>query len=349
MKLINFKIWVKNIDFKRIILLSLVVFINQSLWIYLSYKNYRIGFPLDDAWIHQTYARNFVENFRWEFSSGVVSGGSTSPLWTVLLMPGYFIKNNFYMIWTLMLGMVFTVISANIFEKNIRLLNNNYQKIKFPIFGFIFAFEWHLVWAANSGMETLLYVMFIQIAIYLIISGKMYDLSFAIILGLFLWVRPDAITFVAVYLFIFFFDFLKKRRFDRKIFITIGILVFSISLFSGFNKLVTGTIFPNTFYAKQAEYSILYEISLIKRLFNIMLVPITGIGAILIPGFIYKIFRVAKSKDFILTAILLWFFGYMLLFAMRLPVTYQHGRYFIPLIPIYLLFGISGYLSLKIK
>ena len=347
MKLINLKIWYKNIEFKRFLWLSFIVFVNQSLWIFLSYKKFRIGFPLDDAWIHQTYARNFVENFRWEYSSGIASGGSTSPLWTVLLMPGYFIKNNFYLIWTFFLGMVITIVSAYIFEDIIRLINKNYQKFNFPIFGFIFALEWHFVWAANSGMETMLFILFILIAIYLILSGKIYNISFAILLGLLLWVRPDAISFVGVYLSICFFNIIRDKKFEKKILLTIGILILSILLFMGFNKIVAGTILPNTFYAKQAEYSVLYEIAFFKRLFRIMLVPITGIGAILIPGFVYQLFRVVKDKDFKLAAIVLWFFGYMLLFAMRLPVTYQHGRYFIPLIPIYLLFGISGYLSIK--
>ena len=347
MKLINLKLWFKNIDLKRIIWLFIIVFINQSLWIFLSYKNYRIGFPLDDAWIHQTYARNFVENFRWEYSSGIISGGSTSPLWTVLLMPGYFIKEYFYLIWTLFLGMFMTLISAYTFEKIILLMNKNYQRFNFPIFGTILALEWHLVWAANSGMETILFILFILIAVYLILSGKMYDISFAILLGLLLWVRPDAISFVIVYVLICFFDTIKTKKFEKKMLLTLGILLLSILLFMGFNKIVAGTIFPNTFYAKQAEYAILYETALIKRLLNIMLVPITGIGAILIPGFVYEVFRVVKEKEYKLTAIVLWFFGYMLLFAIRLPVTYQHGRYFIPLIPIYLLFGINGYLSIK--
>jgi len=186
-----------------------------------------------------------------------------------------------------------------------------------------------------------------MVAIYLILSGKMYDISFAILLGLLLWVRPDAISFFGVYFFISFFDFINNKKFEKKILLTIGILLLSIFLFMGFNKIVAGTIFPNTFYAKQAEYAILYEIALVKRLLNIMLVPITGIGAILIPGFVYQAFRIVKNKDYKIIAILFWFFGYMLLFAIRLPVTYQHGRYFIPLIPIYLLFGISGYLSIK--
>ena len=50
------------------------------------------GFPLDDGWIHQTYARSLAENGRFEYIPGVVSTGSTAPLWTLLLTIGYLLN-----------------------------------------------------------------------------------------------------------------------------------------------------------------------------------------------------------------------------------------------------------------
>jgi len=41
---------------------------------------FRIGFPLDDSWIHLTYARNFAEHGEWAYRLGERSAGSTSPL-----------------------------------------------------------------------------------------------------------------------------------------------------------------------------------------------------------------------------------------------------------------------------
>ena len=37
------------------------------------------GFPLDDAWIHQVYARNLATTGVWAFVPGQTSAGSTSP------------------------------------------------------------------------------------------------------------------------------------------------------------------------------------------------------------------------------------------------------------------------------
>ena len=47
------------------------------------------GFPLDDAWIHQTYARNLIQHTEWSFIPGIPSGGSTAPLWSAILAIGY--------------------------------------------------------------------------------------------------------------------------------------------------------------------------------------------------------------------------------------------------------------------
>jgi hypothetical protein len=60
--------------------------ISFFIWIFYSYfVNGYFGFPLDDGWIHQTYARNLAEYGQWAYLPGTISGGSTSPLWTLLL------------------------------------------------------------------------------------------------------------------------------------------------------------------------------------------------------------------------------------------------------------------------
>ena len=66
---------------------------------------YGIGFPLDDSWIHQTYARNLADHGEWAFRPGTTSAGSTSPLWSALLSIGFFLGLAPY-IWTFFLGAV---------------------------------------------------------------------------------------------------------------------------------------------------------------------------------------------------------------------------------------------------
>lgn len=67
----------------------LVVAVLLALAIYMGFAalSHGLGFPLDDAWIHQTYARNLAELGQWSFVPGQPSAGSTSPLWTILQVP----------------------------------------------------------------------------------------------------------------------------------------------------------------------------------------------------------------------------------------------------------------------
>ena len=79
------------------LLALLIVLEILSATLYLSKAN-QLGFPLDDAWIHQTYARNLGLHGVMAFSPGQPSTGSTSFAWTVLLAAGYLLKIPFF-IW----------------------------------------------------------------------------------------------------------------------------------------------------------------------------------------------------------------------------------------------------------
>jgi hypothetical protein len=46
-----------------------------------------VGLPLDDAWIHLVYARSLATLHGFAFNPGQLETGSTSPLWTLLLVP----------------------------------------------------------------------------------------------------------------------------------------------------------------------------------------------------------------------------------------------------------------------
>ncbi len=73
------------------------------LFLVVSNQTYQTGFPLDDAWIHQTFARNLAERGEWAFNPGQPAAGSTSPLWTALLSIGFLLKIP-TLIWTNMMG-----------------------------------------------------------------------------------------------------------------------------------------------------------------------------------------------------------------------------------------------------
>lgn len=314
----------------------------QLIYLGFSFKFFGIGFPLDDSWIHQTYARNLVEYGDWFFIPGVSSAGSTSPFWTLLLTPGHIFHTDFYYFWTFFIsGILFigsSIIFQRLFEKMIG------KTTKYPWAGFLFLLEWHLVWSANSGMETILFI-FIILTVFYFILLKVNNNQWLIwlLLGVVIFVRPDGITLLGPYVFINIINFSRKNNYAVKNF-GLGLTVVSIFviLYALFNMRLSGEVLPNTFFAKQAEYQILYSKPLFLRFFEMFLISLTGSGILLLPGFLYYLYLSIKERKWEILSAYIWFFGYLLIYAIRLPATYQHGRYVIPTIPVYFVLSVIG-------
>ncbi len=327
---------------KKTLLLGLIVLISFVFYLGWSWFMIGFGFPLDDAWIHQTYARNFGHNFQWGFLPDHPSGGSTGPLWGMLLSLLYLL--NIPPLWgTYLYGFLFlwgtSVTGLHLFEK-IAPENKTYKYIA----GALLAVEWHLIWSALSGMETILLIFLSLILFNFLLEKKDNWIIPGIIIGLSVWVRPDGMTLfgpavLCLVLRSYSVHILLKKA---ALFGAGFILLFGPYIL--FNWLVSGDIWPNTFYAKQAEYSILRQANLVGRYLKVGFQFITGIGVLLLPGIYCEIRAIVNKKNWENAALVLWSVGYVGLYAWRLPVTYQHGRYIIPAMPIGFLFGISGLL-----
>lgn len=341
----NIRIKENSFFLNQNLLLILFGVIVQLIYLGFSYNYFQIGFPLDDSWIHQTYARNLVEYGGWFFIPGISSAGSTSPLWTLLLTPGHFIKTDFFYYWTFILSGILFIGSSIIFQKLFEKIIG--KTTKFPWVGILFLLEWHLVWSANSGMETILFIFIILVVFYyLLLKVNNNQWLLWILLGIVIFVRPDGITLLGPYVLLNFLLIARKNKFSLRNF-SLGILVVTIFvIFYGlFNLRLSGEILPNTFFAKQAEYQILYSKPLLSRFLEMILVSLTGTGILLVPGFLYYFYCSIRERKWEVLSAYLWFFGYLLIYAIRLPVTYQHGRYIIPTIPVYLLLSVIGIYS----
>ncbi|MEM5775195.1 MAG: hypothetical protein AAGU05_09365, partial [Anaerolineaceae bacterium] len=71
-----------------------------------------------------------------------------------------------------------------------------------------------------------------------------------------------------------------------------------------------------------------------------------GVGFLFLPGLVWQAWRVIRDRDRWGMAALLWSAGFAAIYAVQLPVTYQHARYLLPVIPVYLLLGFTGFLDL---
>ena len=180
-----------------------MVFAALTLGIYLAASQavHRLGFPLDDAWIHQTYARNLAASGQFAFIPGQPSAGSTSPLWTLLVSVGYLIR----------LAPLGLDLSAGLGlpggdglagQPLWRIVERAAKRGHFPWIGILLAGEWHLVWAAGSGMETGLYAFLALLVFWLLARQRTPPLIAGLVCGLAVWVRPDGLTLIGPVLFV---------------------------------------------------------------------------------------------------------------------------------------------------
>jgi hypothetical protein len=149
----------------------------------------------------------------------------------------------------------------------------------------------------------------------------------------------------------------RLRRTPRRLlrsWLAIGIgLALPLIPYLVFHYTTTGLPFPNTFYAKQEEYRALLTLYPVWRRWLMMaVVTLIGGQVLLLPGFVYGLWRSISGLRSpnpepgpsiygpLLCAT--WWFVHLALYALRLPVTYQHGRYQIPVIPFFILVGVGG-------
>jgi hypothetical protein len=136
-------------------LIPVVALVCAASYLAWNYGHGLLGFPLDDAWIHQTYARNLAETGQLAYLPGQPSAGSTSPAWSFLLSVGYLFGLDFR-VWAYLLGGLTLAATAWFAYRLFRRWAPS-RPIAALLAGLFCAVEWHLVWAAVSGMETMLF------------------------------------------------------------------------------------------------------------------------------------------------------------------------------------------------
>ena len=330
-----------NLDLKRrdLLILAGAAILGSGIYLLASALIYRIGFPLDDSWIHQTFARNLALHGQWAFQLGHPSAGSTAPLWTFVLALGFWLGLAPYF-WTYLIGGLTLFGLGVLTEATARSLLSTYRP-RVPWVGLFFVAEWHFLWAAMSGMETLLDALLLTSVLALLMTGSRRYLTMGLLTGLSVWVRPDGLTLLApVILTILLIEKSNRDKFNVIVqyLIGFGSLVVPYLLF---NLWLSGTPMPNTFYAKQAEYAS----SLLpwpQRIGVLFLQLFNGPSVVLLPGIVGWAVQSIRKREWPSIASMLWCGGYLFLYISRLPA-YQHGRYQMPAMPILFLFGLLAF------
>ena len=355
----------------------MVALLSTGLYPVYQQMNGHLGFPLDDAWIHQTYARNLAQTGQLAYLPSQPSAGSTSPAWSFLLSLAYLVGLD-YRLWAYLLGGLALAATAWLTYRLFLRLAPQRPRVAF-LAGLFAATEWHLVWAAASGMETMLFTA-LSLTLLEYYWGYMAGqpkavgpaslqtertvvtaVGIGLLGGLLVVTRPEGLG-LAVFVFMGFLAFSASvsRGTGRVRFVANLAWLLAFGLVAGpyvaFNLRTSGAVFPNTFYAKQAEYQLSQPF--LVRFWQVLSPTLVGAQVLLLPGLGYAIYRLlsrigslrrpshAWAKDLTETLPTLlplgWWFALLTVYAVRLPVAYQHGRYAMPTIPLFILYGTWG-------
>ena len=329
-----------NLKRRDLLILFFAAILGAGIYLLASALIYRIGFPLDDSWIHQTYARNLALHGQWAFQLGHPSAGSTAPLWTFLLAIGFWLGLAPYF-WTYFIGGLTLFGLGVLTEATARSLLAVYRP-RIPWVGLFFVAEWHFLWAAMSGMETLLDALFLTSVLALLMTGSPRYLAMGLLTGLSVWVRPDGLTLLApIILTILLVNISNQDKFNSIVRYLIGFGSLFVPYLL-FNLWLSGTPMPNTFYAKQTEYAFWQSEPFLYHIGVLFVQVFTGPGIILLPGIIGWAVLSTRRRDWASISSMLWCGGYLYLYISRLPA-YQHGRYLMPAMPILFLFGLLAF------
>jgi hypothetical protein len=280
------------------------------------------------------------------FSPDQPSTGSTSLGWTTLLATGYLLRVPFFH-WAYLWGSIFAIASAF----TAACLSQSYFRDfkRATVVAVICIIEWHLAWAAFSGMEISLFT-FLTLLTLLSLHRNLSPFLMGLLIGLTFLVRPEGIIFALIY----GLKLLFTNRGSVQFLTATGAFAVSFLIVIGpwviFNLVYNGRPFPSTISAKFMQYSYPWSLwNSLKYPLKVLIYFLDGPLMLLVPcalTSIYDTFRQRKTDLYYPVAWLLILIG---LYAVALPVIYHHGRYLMPLIPIIVIVGIQVFFKITDK
>ncbi len=321
----------------------------------------RLGWPLDDAFIHLQFAKNLAAGDGLSFNPGEPVTGTTSPLWTALVSILFLLPGS-PVIWVKLSGIALFVLAVELVYRLARELD---LSVGLSVLAAVLTAttEW-MVWSALSGLEIPLFLVLSLIGIRLHVRerrlGAGLPVSLAVI-ALSALARPEGqLLFVlaCVDRLLLFerddSDGLAWRRAELAPLVG-GLAAAALLLLPmlAFNLMVGDSALPTTFGAKVPPAQASGLSGWLPSLAYLMRGPIDVLfrsqpymvlfaGA----GLLALVARLGTARD---RGLLLgtWLVGLPLAFSVLSAtsgksVTGNFGRYFFPLFPILIIVGVLG-------
>ncbi len=296
------------------------------------------GLPLDDSWIHQTLARNLAATGQMVIVPGDRSAAATAPLWSLLLAVAYWLGLP-PLEWAIGLGVVCLAASAWLVYRFGMVLTSD-RGVAMTAALLCLA-EWRLLWAAMSGMDTLLFTV-LSLAVLAEAATRDARRPWLLggLVGLSAAARPEGLA-LAVLLAVWLV--MRRAVSVRQAGALMAAAVVPLALVALLNLSQHGNPLPATFFAKNAAYAGgLDPGRTLSFLWEALLVLVRGPELLLVPGLVLFIAGWVRSRSGPGALCVLWMGGLTAAYALWLPALYHHGRYLFPLLPLALLLGVAG-------
>lgn len=312
------------------------------------------GFPLDDPWIHLTFAKNLAEygSFSY-FKNEMSTAGSTSPIYTIVLAVGFLITKN-EMVLSYALGIIFFVLAGIWFYRL-----SSFEFAKENMFAIactaIFIIDKWMNFIADSGMETTMFIFLLLVTAYS--YKKRQSVATAVFAGLLIWTRPDATAFLgALVLDYLWCVYLAKKDksivlFTKSELIKIGgIFAVIILAYFGMNLKLSGSILPNTYNAKLTYYAPEFRSRSAFLQGEVWDYFTSGAYGLIMFGFVIStlkfLFDTAKKKYNPNFLYIVFAFALVFIYWYKLPYAHRFGRYLMPIIPFMIIVSMGGFREL---
>lgn len=291
------------------------------------------SFPLDDAWIHLTYARTLAETGRFAyFPTDATTQGSTAPLFTLLLAAGFRVVSD-----EKLLGIGLGIAAQGGFLAALaiwarRRLDGSTGWAAAAVA--LVALDGRIAILAASGMETSLFLACVAAAFALAAHDR--GAAAGVAAGLATWTRPEGLLLAAVFLIAAAIE----RRSVR------GFLVPYAALAGGwaaFNRTLGESWLPNTFEAKTAYYAAEPRLAFLAHdvlgLFRDGAWP--AIAPCAAAGIAWVAVAVVRRAPSPLAAEAGWTGAVLLAYLVALPFAHRFERYLVPVLPAVAILGVA--------
>lgn len=285
-----------------------------------------------DFFIHMTFAKNIAQG---SFSyNGVLSNGTTAPLYTLFLGLLYFFMGETTILVAKLLSFMFYMISAYLLYI-IAIETTKSKIIGLTAVLFWLLFPYNIFWC-TTGMETFLFIAVSLYAVYALISNKNIVYT-GLLLGTSYLIRPEALVLIILSWYYILFETRQKHSTKERILFILTTILVPLSL------IITNFVYFG-YVLTSSQMSRILTTETIMQLFglsigleNIKLFVTYFFPATIL--FCISIRKIIQNKNKDLKLIMFLTIIFLVVYTFVIPSSRGY-RYLLPIIPFFFLISV---------